>query len=281
MDIQEQSKAKTLHGLRHIALLEDEDIALDEGALMISAVAYPDVDVEFWRREIDSLSELAAGRVAKERDPISGLCALLEFMYGLWGLSGNREDFYDARNSYLNQVLERRKGIPISMATLLIEVGRRTGLELQGVGFPAHFLVKLSDVNELYVDPFSGRLIDVEGCRRLLRKVSGGKIAFSGHLLKPTSNRALLRRTLTNLKGVYIQKGNFDKAIRTTEAIMMIEPTAVNEIRDRGILHLYKKSYYRAAKDFEFYMSLEPPDLDFIHIHNLMAEARRGMQGRN
>jgi len=127
---------KTLHSLRNFAGVEDQDIALDEGALMISAVAYPDVDVEFWQREIDSLSELAAARVAKERDPISGLCALLEFLYGLWGLKGNKEDFYDARNSYLNQVLERRKGIPISMATLIMEVGRRTGLELQGVGFP-------------------------------------------------------------------------------------------------------------------------------------------------
>ena len=271
----------TLSGLRAFAGCSDQDLALDQGALIISSVAYPNVDVDFWCREIDSLSELAAVRVAKERDAISGLCALLEFLYSLWGLKGNKEDFYDARNSYLNQVLERRKGIPISMATLILEVGRRTGLELQGVGFPAHFLVKLKGVDELFVDPFSGRLIDVDGCRTLLKKVSGGKIPFTASLLQPTSHLDLLTRTLTNLKGVYVQKGNLKKAIRVTEAMLLIKPDAYNEIRDRAILHLYRGAYSKAMKDLEFFLSLDPPGMDFLQIENLMAQARRGLSTLN
>jgi len=86
---------------------------------------------------------------------------------------------------------------------------------------------------------------------------------------------------LTNLKGVYIQKGNFEKAIRTTEAVLMMSPDAHHEIRDRGILHLYRKAYGRALKDFEFYLSLDPPGMDFLHIHKLIDEARRGMSTRN
>ena len=178
----------------------EAEIPLDEGALLIAAHAYPGLDVA---REQARLDGIAAGCASATLD------GLRQHLFGVLGFKGNTERYADARNSFLNDVLERRTGIPISLAVVAMEVGRRIGVPLEGVGMPGHFLVRHGADPALLIDPFGGgRLLDVGDCERLFRSMHGPDVPFDAALLAPVGPRAILARMLANLRQLYLATGN-------------------------------------------------------------------------
>lgn len=178
----------------------DLAVALDEAALLIAAHAAPGLDIAAYRSRLDGL---AAGAAAATLDGVT------HHLFAVEGFRGNRDDFQDPRNSYLDQVLDRRLGIPITLAVVLMEVGRRRGLPLVGVGMPGHFLVRLEAEPPVIVDPFAGgAVLDVAGCEARFRAVHGAEAPFDESLLVPVGPRAILARMLANLKQVHAARGD-------------------------------------------------------------------------
>lgn len=177
----------------------EADVALDEAALLIAAHAYPDLDVGAQRARLDAL---AAGCSAPTFDGVR------RHLFEELGFAGDAKRYRDPRNSFLNEVLDRRLGIPISLAVLTIEVARRVGVEAEGIGMPGHFLVRSRADPEVLLDPFGGRLLDVAGCRELFRSVHGPAAPFDEALLAPVGPRAILARMLANLRQLYLASGD-------------------------------------------------------------------------
>lgn len=186
---------------RFIELVQrpDDDIPLDEAALLVAAHAYPGLDVAAEQARLDSLAAAC---------PAPTLDGLRHHLFEDFGLTGNTRRYGDPRNSFLNDVLTRRVGIPISLSVVTMEVGRRLGLILSGVGMPGHFLVR-QEADSRLLDPFSGgRMVDLTGCAALYRALHGPGAAFGPHLLAPVGPRSILVRMLANLRQLYLTAGN-------------------------------------------------------------------------
>jgi regulator of sirC expression with transglutaminase-like and TPR domain len=182
-----------------LALVEHEDAPLAEGALLIAAHAYPDLDVA---GELKRLDELAS---ACPPD----LDSLRRYLFAELGFRGNEEDYGDPRNSFLNDVLDRRMGIPITLSVVTIEVGRRVGVPFSGIGLPGHFLVRHEAVPPLLLDPFhGGAALTLEDCEGLIRRAYGDDVPFQPSLLAPVDNRMILARMLNNLRQVFQSRGD-------------------------------------------------------------------------
>ncbi|MBI4391562.1 MAG: tetratricopeptide repeat protein [candidate division NC10 bacterium] len=216
----------------------EQDIDLAEAALLIAAEEYPDLDVAAYLALLARMGEEARRRMAGAQSPGSALQALNRYLFDELGFAGNAEDYYDPRNSYLNEVLERRTGIPITLSTVYMAVARHGGLPIRGVGFPGHFLVKLEgEGEEIVLDPFNrGAILTETDCRKLLHRETEGRAVFSRDLLEATGTKAILARMLGNLKGIYSATRQYAKALSCVERILLLAPDASREIRDRGLL---------------------------------------------
>jgi regulator of sirC expression with transglutaminase-like and TPR domain len=178
----------------------EPEIPLDQAALLIAAHARPSLDLS---RELGRLDELAEGCFAPTLD------ALVTYLFVDLGFAGNRRDYYDARNSYLDQVVTRRLGIPISLGVLTMVLGRRIGVPLVGVGMPGHFLLRDQVDPEVFVDPFGGgRLLDRQGCERAFHAVHGADAPFDDAFLAPVGTVSILTRMLANLRNIFAAHGD-------------------------------------------------------------------------
>jgi regulator of sirC expression with transglutaminase-like and TPR domain len=176
----------------------EDEVPLDLASLLIAAHAYPELDVD---AELARLDDLAAG--CRSRD----LGGLLQHLFVELGFGGNAADYYDPRNSFLNEVLDRRMGLPIALSVLTIEVGRRLGIGLVGIGLPGHFLVRTEDSPYVFVDPFhGGEQLDVDGVRALFTRVFGASVEFLPGFVAPVQARAVVSRMLANLQSVYLRR---------------------------------------------------------------------------
>src|SRR5262245_1053285 len=171
-------------------------IALDEAALLVAAHANPAVDIG---RAIDRLDDIAA------RCTDHSFTGVIDHLFGTERFTGNRDDYYDPRNSFLNEVLDRRLGIPITLAIVSVETGRRVDVPIAGIGMPGHFLVRDEVSLERYADPFDGRTLDRDGCRALFT-AAHGDAEFSDDFLAPVGSRAIVARLLANLKAIYLTR---------------------------------------------------------------------------
>ncbi len=237
------------------------DAALDltQAALAIAEVEYPDLDPE---RYHELLGELAAGAAAFV-DGDSALERVLrfnEFLYGREGFCGNRSDYYDPRNSYLHQVLERRTGIPITLALVYMDVATRLGLDVRGVGFPGHFLVKHLGAPEVVVDPFSGDVLSQLGCEQLYRAALGDDATFDPRALHATPPRQILGRVLGNLKQIHMARREFDRALTAIDRLLLLHPDDPAELRDRGLIYAKLECFRAALDDLERFVELAPRD---------------------
>lgn len=176
--------------------LEEDDLALDEAALLIAAHAYPDFDVDSWLYRLDDLAAMCAHDASTR--------GVVHSLFVDQGFAGNVEAYGDPRNSMLNEVIDRRVGIPITLSVLLIEVARRLGVRLHGVGMPGHFLVGVDEEPGMFVDPFyGGEYLDADGCCVRFEALQGPNAAWSSAYLAPTGTRAILLRMLNNLAQSY------------------------------------------------------------------------------
>jgi regulator of sirC expression with transglutaminase-like and TPR domain len=251
---------------RATAAGESCDVA--RGALVIARIAYPELDPG---PALAALDALAAGLRPRldARAPLAERAAMLaHYLFEERGYHGNRDDYYDPRNSFLNDVLERRMGIPITLAVVLIEVGARVGITLEGVGFPGHFLVRVAgDTGSLLLDPFfAGRPIGhAELLERLRAFYSAGGGPTGGNLqralpqaLQTTGSLGILTRMLGNLLAIYREREAHEEALATVELLLVLWPDAPEHLRIRGLLYEQLECFSSALADFRRYLTLAP-----------------------
>jgi regulator of sirC expression with transglutaminase-like and TPR domain len=236
-----------------------------EGAFRIAREEYPNLDVPAYRARI---AELAAGaRACVAGEDRGTVLALNEHFFGRLGFQGNLDDYYDPRNSYLNDVIDRRTGIPITLSTLYCEVARRLGVRASGVAFPGHFLVKCAATGEeVIVDCFNARVLTREGCQELLESMYPGKPRLTDEMLRAATPREILSRMLNNLRQIYLARQDFARAVRWIEMDMELRPEAAENYRERGMLYAQAERFGKAMADLERYLRLAPdaPDRDQV-----------------
>ena len=202
-----------------------DEINLAQMALLIASAEYPDLDTREELRALDSLAAGASRRLGKEADPLARANALSEYLFDEVGFRGNREDYYDPRNSFLNEVLGRRLGIPITLSLVYIEVGKRLGMPLVGVGMPGHFLVRVSVGQEdVMIDPFNrGILLSEQESAQRLQEIAGAAVPWDRSYLAPVSDRELIERILRNLRAIYSDRHDHPRALRATEWLLALQ----------------------------------------------------------
>ena len=266
--------------LQRLAASESADAVdggfdLATGALLIASTDDPNVDIDGCRANLDRMAEAALARTPSEAGPLEELNAITDLLFGVIGFSGNRDDYYDPNNSYLNQVLERRLGIPITLSLLCIEVGRRAGVPVLGIGMPGHFLVRHRDEENYFVDAFNGGLLmNRDECGAVLRQAAGEDARLEERHLNPVTPREILARVLRNLKAIYWDREEFDRCITTIGALMAVLPDRPEEQRDRGVVHLKAGNHQQSADDFAAYIEAAPQADDIETVRNALSRLR-------
>jgi len=235
--------------------------ALAAAALSIARVEYPALDPQPYLQRLERMGEAAAGRLQRSDagDVPAQVAMLNAYLYEELGFSGNRDHYDDPRNSFLNEVLDRRLGIPISLAAVYLEIGRRAGLRLEGVNFPGHFLVRVRAEEEIIIDPFhGGALLSEVDCRHLLRQHLGDEAAFDRALLATATRQHIVVRMLVNLKRLYVRMRSFPQARAIADLLLTVDPSALSELRDRGLLAYHMEDFAAALRDLENYLRLMP-----------------------
>ena len=255
-------------------LLKGPRCDLAGGALEIARIAYPGLDPAPSLAELDRLANVVRPRLMPGFSPADRALTVARFLFGECGFRGNSDDYYDTRNSFLNDVLERRMGIPITLSTVLLEVGARVGVPFEGVGFPGHFLVRVpAGAGEvLYLDPFNGgqRVNDDELLERLrvLAETNQGPRfeVVPPELLAATPPRAILGRMLRNLLRIYLERDADAEALLAVDLLLVLAPRGADEVRTRGFLYERLGCPAAAADDFRRYLELAPEAEDVQQI---------------
>jgi regulator of sirC expression with transglutaminase-like and TPR domain len=261
---------------------EDGKIELASACLQIAEDAYPGLDVGGYVGEIERFAKRLRARLALDAVPEDRVIALNEFLFDDLGFSGNTDHYYDPRNSYLNEVLDRRTGIPITLSVLYMEIGRRIDLPLEGVSFPGHFLVRLPlRGGTLVLDPFSGGVPQSEAelrerLKRVIPRDAAGGVPLAelplDQFLEPASNRQILARVLRNLKGVYREKDNPERLLEVLNRMIIVAPESAAELRDRGLVYRRLECWRPALKDLSDYLEREPDAADADEVRVKMVE---------
>jgi regulator of sirC expression with transglutaminase-like and TPR domain len=244
-----------------------DSVDLGRAALLIGAEEEPPrCDVERCLARLDEMGEEARARAASSGG--SRVEALNRYLFGELGFAGNETDYYDPRNSMLHQVLERRTGIPITLSVVYIEVGRRAGLRVEGLGLPGHFIVRAfeGEGEGVLVDPFNGRLTDRDECQARLDLIYEGKLSLESAHLRPVGARSILQRMLGNLKAVYVRAQLFGRALAAVERILLLAPEDLDDRRDRGVLLAQLGRLTEALAETQAYLNLAPnaPDAETV-----------------
>lgn len=258
-----------------LAARSDAEIDVPTAALIIAQEEYPQLDVAACLAQLTALAALARRHVPAAGSLPGRVARLVAFLRGEAGFTGNVREYYDPRNSYLNEVLERRTGIPITLAIVYCAVGRRLGLPLHGVGFPGHFLVGCDGEPSLIVDPFYGVLLDETDCARRLVQTCGPTARFDRSLLRPATARATLVRLLSNLKRVYLERRDALRALACVERLLLLHADAPLELRDRGLLYRELECFGAALRDLERFLRLAPDGEGAEAVRALLPELRR------
>jgi len=268
---------------RFTALIERPhgEFRLAEGALLIAQEEYPSLDVQAYLRRLDAMAEVISSRLGLEIDPQRIVAHINTYLFDEQGFHGNRDDYYDTRNSFLNEVVERKTGIPITLSVVYLELARQVGLPIVGVSMPGHFLVRYSAQPMVFwIDPYyRGKILSQEDCQQRLTDMYGQMLAWSDAYLQPVSDHAILQRMLYNLKATYVQQGDHRRALRVVERLLLLRPDVLTEIRDRGLLQAQLGALDAALDDLQHYLQLSPeaPDAALItqHITTLRQHLRR------
>ncbi len=256
-----------------LAQTPDARIDLVCGALLIALDAYPRLDPQVY---VERLAKMAAALRPQcaAAPPEECLQQLNHYLFVEQGFRGSpQESYYDPRNSYLNEVLERRLGIPITLSVVYLAVGRQLGLLLEGVNFPGHFLVRCAAPGPpLFIDPFmGGRFLEPADLEDMLRRVNRGQpMPLEERFLQAASPRQILARMLRNLKQIHIRQHEFSRAIRAGEQIVWLQPTEAQDYRDLGYLYYRVRAYHDALAAFGEYLRWAPHPTDEQEIRGLI-----------
>jgi regulator of sirC expression with transglutaminase-like and TPR domain len=238
----------------------EADIDLARAALVIARSEYPGLDIDAYVARLGALAEMAMS-VRRTVDPLAQLHRLREYLFEEQGFAGNVADYYDPRNSYLNEVLDRRLGIPITLSLVLIEVGHRLGLQMEGIGLPGHFVTGARVGGEpVLLDPFNGgAILTGEACGDLVSRAVGRPVELTSAQFAPVTKRQFLARMLNNLKGAYWRREAWRKVVAVVDRLLVLTPEAGGEWRDRGMAWTNLGEWAQGLADWERYLT-ECPD---------------------
>ncbi len=250
---------------RDYARGDDDGLDLLTGALLIARDAHPGLDFAAQRARLDELARPLAGRGLAGLPPTVQARLLSDYLYVVAGFHGAKADYYNPGNSFLNEVLERRTGIPITLAVVYIEVARRLGVDALGVGFPGHFLVRLGALDPrqrgnapVVIDPFHhGRLLDAPALEALLRR-SNVRAPLSDDMLEPARTRHVVARMLMNLRGIYATRGDTARLLVVLDRLIDLMPDLTNELLERAALYEQLGAPAAALADFHRYLAVDP-----------------------
>ena len=256
-----------------VARPEDE-VDLARASLLVACDEYPQLEVDLYLQRLDTMADTVRGRLGASAE--AAIAGLNRVLFEEEGFRGNTREYYDPRNSFLNDVLDRRTGIPISLSTVYIAVGRRAGVDVHGVGLPGHFVVRVSAAGgDALVDPFNGgTVLTPQDCQDRLDRIYGGRLRMAADMLAPCPPRAVLARTLRNLKAIYLKADDHERALRTAELLVLLNPGAVEEVRDRGLVLAALECYALAAADLEAYVEAVPQAPETLQLRARIAELR-------
>jgi regulator of sirC expression with transglutaminase-like and TPR domain len=256
--------------------LEDERIDLVRAALAIARTEYPKLEIEEYAGRVELLAHRVASQVNDSEQHTLG--SLNRVLFDEVKLRGNHEDYYDPRNSFLNDVLDRGLGIPITLSILYMEVARRVGFPLSGVGMPGHFLLKHygHDGRETLIDCFNrGDILSEQDCQLRLKEIYAGEIGFQPEFLLPLSRRQILTRVLNNLKAVYLSTRNFRKALTIADLILVIHPLSAEDLKQRALLRYSMNMQRLAVEDLEEYLRILPSASDAEDVRQMCTSVTR------
>ncbi|MGO4329812.1 SirB1 family protein [Cupriavidus sp. 2TAF22] len=264
------------------SLVADEHgIPLTEAVLSLAQDAYPDLDLQAELAALDVLAARLKRRVAEGTPAIQRLRLLNHFFYRDLGFGANANDYYDPDNSYLNVVLKQRRGIPISLAVLYMELGQHIGLPLKGVSFPNHFLVRMSiPAGEVVVDPLTGETLSKEQLQEMLdphlerEGIADPNEVPLGLFLQVASHREIVARVLRNLKSIYLQESRWQRLLAVQNRLVILLPGSIEEVRDRGLAYANLECFRPALEDLEAYVIARPDAADTTQIRDRMPALR-------
>jgi regulator of sirC expression with transglutaminase-like and TPR domain len=252
----------------------DEQINLAKAALDIAQEEYPDLDPDEYLNALDTMAAEVQERLPAQRYPLRVIQTINQYLYDDLGFTGNNENYYDPRNSFLNDVIDRRTGIPIALALVYLEIARRIDFPMVGVGMPGHFLIRpqFEDVG-IFVDAFHrGEILFEQDCRDRLAKIYQQSVQLQATFVEPVSSRRFLTRMLTNLKMIYLNRQELQKALATVERILLLFPDAPMELRDRGLLYFQMGRWSEASQDLNIYLAMLPNAEDAGVIRQLLTQ---------
>ncbi len=254
----------------------EEDLNLARAALLVAREEYPQLPIERYLMRLDVLAEETRDRLGSESAPPVVLAEVIRHLFVVRKLRGNRDHYHDPRNSFLNDVLDRGLGIPLTLAVVLLEVGWRLGLPMEGVNFPGHFLVRYpGEAVEFLIDPFhGGRIRFREEAQKILDRQHGGIVRLEEHHLKTATKRDMVVRLLLNLKGIYHRCEDNARALSVVERILIVRPTAPSQIRDRGYLLARLGRCDEAVTQLEAYLTFAPAARDVGRVEALVRELK-------
>ena len=242
----------------------DPAIELARTALLVAAESDPNVDVDGELRTLETWGAELQRRLDPGWNNLQRLARLRAFVFDELGFRGDHTDYFSPSNSLLHEVFKRRLGVPLTLSIVFMELGWRMGIPLEGVGFPGHFLVRLTgEAGDLLLDPYRrGMSVHEEDCRRILRDTTGGTLEYDDRLVASVGKREMIVRLLHNLKGAYLRKGEDRLALAVVDRLLVLDPRDAGEIRDRGLL-LYRLQQYGKALDcLKAYLDAAPAAAD-------------------
>ena len=265
-----------LKDLNELANVDIEAVSLEEIAFLVAREKYADLNVQPYQERLDEFARRAKLRIDQVVGGRQVADGLSRYLFEEEGFRGNTSEYYSPSNSFFNDVLDQREGIPITLSILYIAIGRRLNLPVTGVGFPGHFLVRYDDPRDVFfIDPFHrGRILTQEDCRQRLSDMYGDALPFRDEFLYPSRHREILLRLLANLKMIYMTKKDFPIALQILNRILLFNPYGTEEVKERGMIYYQMECFGQALKDLESYLTRIPTAPDRLVIEECIEDLR-------
>ena len=252
----------------------DSTLDLAAAALYIAQEAYPDLDPQAYLNALDVMASEVSERMPAEPYPLKIIQALNRYLFDDLKFSGNSLDYYNPRNSFLNEVIDHRTGIPITLSLVYLEIAKRLDFPMAGVGMPGHFLIRpLVEDMTVLVDPFhQGEILFEEDCQTRLQQIFGASVQLQSEFLEPIETKLFLARMLMNLKMIYLRREEIPQALAAIERILLLFPDNGRELRDRGLLYFHTGRLIEARQDLEHYLNHHPTGEDAPKILHILRQ---------
>ena len=242
--------------------LTDDQIDLAVASILIAQSNYSELEGESELEALDSMASVLIDRIHESKDdsPLHTMNLLSGWLYEELQYKGNHDNYYDPRNSYINDIIDRRLGIPISLALVYIEVGKRAGIPLVGIGMPGHFLVGHLGISDHFIDPFhSGSIISRQEAIALFNRITANRQQWNESFLDPITNREFIIRMLRNLKAAHLKINDLSQTVKVLDMLVAINPAVIEERRDRGLIHYQLGNRAQALADLKFFSDSSDP----------------------